>query len=176
MAVILDGTNNKITFPDGSDPTSTDVLIKVTYGENNTRTSISPSYNHWRWSVPFSREKSDSDIRVSGMMVGHNNYCYPYYGTRCSLVAPNGTRYISTTGSNYFHTQYDNGNVPQWTEKMWLASELNNQTGSGWKAEFGWSNDDGNNCRPFEMWNYNSNEDSRAWQKGSTCVIREYKQ
>ena len=43
MAVILDGTNNKITFPDGSDTTSTDVLVKVTYGENNTRTSISPS-------------------------------------------------------------------------------------------------------------------------------------
>ena len=175
MALILDGTNNRIEFPDGSTTEDTDVLVKVTYAENNNRQSASyyNSFNYW-WEVSFSREKSDSAIRVSGLTDGQNNYCYPYYGTGTRLVAPNGTTYYSQGGSHYWHTLWDNNRVPLFTEKLWQASELNSETGT-WKVQFGWERTNGS-CRPFEMINWNSNEDSRARQRGSVAIIREYKQ
>lgn len=177
MALILDGTNNRIEFPDGSTTDDTDVLVKVTYAENNNRQSANfyNNFNYW-WEVSFSREKSDSAIRVSSLIDGQNNYCYPYYGTGTRLVAPNGTTYYSQGGSHYYHTKWDANRVPLFTEKLWQASELNNQTGSGWKVQFGWEHTGGGQCKPFEMINWNSNEDGRAWQRGSNCIIREYKQ
>ena len=176
MAVILDGSNNKIVFPDGSDTAmGSDVLLKVTYAENNTRQSAPSQQEHYWWSVNFTRTSGASDIRVTGLTHGQNNYCYPYYGTRTRLTAPNGTNYNADGGTHFLHTEYDNGNVPIWTEKTWLASGINSQTGT-WTVHFGWARSDGQSCRPFEMINYNSNEDSRAYQRGSSCIIREYQQ
>lgn len=176
MAVILDGTNNKIVFPDGSDTASgSDVLLKVTYAENSSRQSANSCNDCYWWSVGFTRTSGASDIRITGLTHGQNNYCYPYYGTKIRLTAPNGTNYTSDGGTHYLHTQYDNGNVPLWTEKLWPASAINSQTGT-WTVRFGWGHTGSGNCRPFEMINYNSNEDGRAYQRGSSCIIREYQQ
>jgi len=176
MAVILDGSNNKIVFPDGTDTAmGSDVLLKITYAENNTRTSCNTCTECYIWSVPFTRVDAASDIRITGLLHGQNNYCYPYYGTKVRITAPNGTNYSSDGGSHYLHTQYDNGNVPQWTEKTFKASAINSQTGT-WQARFGWGHTGSGSCRPFEMLNYNSNEDARAYQRGSSALIREYKQ
>lgn len=176
MAVVLDGTNNKITFPDGSDTSSSDVLIATTYAENSSRQSANEysSFGYW-WEVSFTRQKTDSDIRVTGLTHMQGNHCYPYFGTAVRLVAPNGTTYLSDGGSHYFHTEYSNGNLANWTEKMWTAGTLNSQDG-GWKIQFGWHRGDGSACKPCQIINYNSNEDGRAYQRGSTAIIREYKQ
>lgn len=176
MAIILDGTNNRIEFPDGSTTESTDVLVNVTYAQNNSRQSAGmyQAFQFW-WEVGFSRLRSDSDIRVSGLTHGYGNYCYPYYGTATRLVAPDGTNYLRDGGSHYYHTRYGSGNVVLFTEKLWQANEINSQTGSGWKVQFGWRQTNGT-CKPFNIINYNNNDESRAWQRGSSCIIREYKQ
>lgn len=176
MALLLDGTNNRIEFADGSTTDERDVLVNITYAQNSTRQNAGMynQFNYW-WEVSFTRQRTDSDIRVSGLIHGQENYCYPYYGTAIRLVAPNGTTYLSDGGSHYLHTKWGNGNVPIWTEKVWLASNINSQD-SGWKVQFGWRHTGSGTCKPCNMINYNNNEDSRARQRGSTCIIREYKQ
>ena len=159
MALVLDGTNNRIEFPDGSTTDETDVLIHSTFHSNNTRQSASfySSYNYW-WEVSFTRQLTNSDIRVTGLIHGQGNHCYPYYGTAVRLVAPNGTTYLSDGGCWYFHTQYGNGSIPMWTEKMWLAAGINSETGT-WKVQFGWRDRTGQ-CKPFNMINWDNNEES----------------
>ena len=176
MALVLDGTNNKITFNDGSGTDESDVLIHTSFNQNTSRQSAGMynTFNYW-WEVNFTRQRTDSDIRVSALIHGQGNYCYPYYGTAVRLVAPNGSVYLSDGGCWYFHTEYSNGSVPFWVEKMWTASELNNQD-SGWKVQYGWRHTGGGTCKPFNIINWNNNEDGRSYQRGSTSIVREYKQ
>ena len=173
MALLLDGTNNRIEFADGSTTDERDVLVNITYAQNSTRQNAGMynQFNYW-WEVSFTRQRTDSDIRVSGLIHGQENYCYPYYGTAIRLVAPNGATYLSDGGSHYLHTKWGNGNVPIWTEKVWLASQINSQD-SGWKVQFGWRHTGSGTCRPFNIINYNNNEDGRAQQQGSHTAVYE---
>jgi hypothetical protein len=171
MAIILGATG--ITFSDGTVQTGVDRIVNVTISENNSRNSLSIA-NQVLWSHTFNRVLTNSDIRVTAHMPGTGPYCYPFYGNYCELVNPSGTTYRSYTGANYIHSNpgYE---VNFYVDYMWRAAELSSTSGS-WTIRYGWeTSGGGGGCRIFNVWNYNISDDSRAYQQGSTSVVKEYK-
>lgn len=171
MAISLTATG--ITFNDASVQTNVDRLINVTVAENSSRNASLPIANQVLWSHTFNRVLSDSDIRVTSHLPGTGIYCYPFYGTYCELVNPSGGTYRSFVGSNYIHS-FPGAEVNFYNDYMWTAGELNTQTGT-WTIRYGWTNSDGGGCRIFNVWNYNVSDDNRAYQQGSSSVVKEYK-
>lgn len=170
MAITLTGTG--IQFPDGSTQAVADVIVNCTVATNEGRANIGTG-DQVLWSHSFTRVLSNSDIRVTSHLPGTGPYCYPFYGNYCELVNPSGGTYRSYIGSNYIHS-YPGYEVNWYNDYMWTAADLNSQTGT-WQVRYGWVNCNGaNNCRPFNVWNYNNSDDNRAYQQGSTSVVREY--
>jgi hypothetical protein len=171
MAITLN--SNNVTFNDGSVQTSGDKLVNVTVSSNSSRNASISISNQILWSHTFERLLSNSDIRVTSQLPGTSQYCYPFYGTYCELVNPSGGTYRSYVGSNYIHSN-PNAEVNFYNDYLWSSSELNNQTGT-WTVRYGWANSDGGGCKIFNTWNYNSSDDGRAFQQGSTSIVKEYK-
>ena len=165
-------TANGIQFNDGTTQEVVDRIVNVTVAVNENRNAGIGINDQVLWSHTFTRVLTNSDIRVTSHLPGTGPYCYPFYGNYCELVNPSGGTYRSYVGSNYIHSNpgYE---VNWYNDYMWLASELNNQTGT-WTIRYGWNNSDGGGCRPFNVWNYNNSDDGRAYQQGSTSVVREY--
>lgn len=171
MAITLN--SNSITFSDGSTQISGDRLVNVTVSSNSTRNANVPVANQVLWQHNFTRILSNSDIRVTSHLPGTGAYCYPYFGTYCELVNPSGGTYRSYVGSNYQHA-WPAAEVNFWNDYMWTSNELSSETGT-WSIRYGWQHTGSGTCRIFNTWNYNSNDDNRAFQQGSTSVVKEYK-
>lgn len=165
--------SGSITFNDGSTQVGGDRLVNVTVASNTSRNASISVSNQILWSHTFTRQLSNSDIRVTAHLPGTGSYCYPFYGTYCELVNPSGGTYKSFVGSNYQHS-YPSAEVNFYNDYMWTSSELSSETGT-WTVRYGWQNSDGGGCKIFNTWNYNSSDDSRALQQGSTSIVKEYK-
>lgn len=132
------------------------------------------SFNAMWNPVSFSKKTSSSTILVQGQCIGMDAYSYPYGATAIRLRHSDGTDYRKYAGSQYTHNG-DGAQTVYWKINVYFTgSDLGNKTGTFnvyW--EYGDRNGGGGN-KPWEtQWNWNSNEDGRAQQQGSTCTILE---
>lgn len=148
------------------------------YAENNVRQGIpaqSGSSNATMWNpISFTKKDANSTIIIHGQCIGMDAYSYPYGATNIRVRHSDGTDYRKYAGSQYTHNA-DGAQTVYWKVNVYFtAAELNNKTGNFniyW--EYGDRNGGGGN-KPWEtQWNWNSNEDNRAQQQGSTCHVLE---
>ena len=179
MAITL--TSNGYIINSGSEVTGQADKVK-TYncGENSTRQGIGRTTNGniempWEAITNFNKKSSTSGIVVEGNMVGMDAYSHPYGGTMIRIRHSDGTFYTKQNGTLYSPSNDGNQTVMWWCTTYFTAAELGNKTGD---FDMLWSHaaqnlgDTGH--EPWEgQWNWNSNEDSRAYQQGSHTAVYE---
>lgn len=183
MTTTLTGTGITV---DGVTQVADSKVIQVNIARNSTRQEIptNPSAGSPRiiWNAhSFTRLLSDSLIRVEAHLKGYDDWSYPFYGTFVELVRPNGTTIKSFIGSTYQHHSWvnggrggDNGQVNWWVKKAFTADAIGTATGSGFVIRYGYQRGNGGGSRPFRLWNFNSNDDGRAYQQVSNSTLYEY--
>lgn len=179
-------TGNDITI-NGVSQIADSKVVQVHVARNSTRNSDIPQnpsagVGAILWNAhSFSRVLSNSLIRVEAHLKGYDDWSYPFFGTFVELVRPNGTTIKSFVGSSYNHHSWvnggrggDNGQVNWWVKKAFTPAEIGIVTGSGFTIRYGYqaSNEGGN--RPFVRWNFNNNDDGRAFQQVSNSTLYEY--
>ena len=158
----------------GTGDSSTRILGSK-YAYNATRTSVAIAYGSaltlWQ-PLTYNKLSSTSELHVQGMLIGHDKYSYPHYGafTRATWSGGNNTMHH---GSHFSIGAYiGTGSVIWFINQIWYPSEVGNVTGNiTFTCEYKSSNSSG--ARPFEIWNPNSSDESRAYQMGSTFVVTE---
>ena len=138
-------------------------------------TSSGSVMDMWQAVPNFNKKTSTSGIVIEGNTVGMDAYSHPYGGTMIRCRHSDGTFYAKQAGSVYFG-QDDGNQVILWHMTAYFTgSELGNKTGD---FDVFWSHaavslsDAGH--EPWEQeWNWNSNEDGRAFQQGSHTAVYE---
>ena len=179
MAITL--TANGYRINNGTEiSTQADKVKTYNCGENSTRQSINTTSgvieNMWECVTNFNKKSSTSVIVVEGNTVGFDAYSYPYGGTMLRFRHSDGTYYRKTIGTLYVPSEEGNHTVMWgWTGCM-TASDLGNKTGD---FDVFWAHSASNiggdtGHQPWnQQWNWNSNEDSRAYQQGSHTAVYE---
>jgi hypothetical protein len=175
MPVSITGTG--IQFPSGTQ-VSAGKIITFHYTEYGVRQSTplqSGSSNYDLWTAnSFTRKRSNSAIRVKGMLPGSDAYSYPYGGTYVSLTSPGGTVYRSFAGSTYQSNYQGEIHILWYVDYIWPAADISSETGT-WTVKYGYGDiSGGGGNKPWEQeWNPNSSDDSRAFQTYSTSMVEE---
>ncbi len=149
-------------------------------GENSTRQQLSTTSGSiempWEAVTNFTKKSSTSSIVIEGNMVGMDAYSHPYGGTMIRFRHSDGTFYEKQNGTLYCPSNDGNETVMWWCTGYFTANELGNKTGD---FDMFWSHAASNvggdtGHKPWETWwNWNSNEDGRAYQQGSHTAIYE---
>ena len=179
MAITL--TANGYRINNGTEITDSSGKVKTfNVGENSTRQSISQTSgtieNMWECVTNFNKKSSTSVIVVEGNTVGFDAYSYPYGGTMLRFRHSDGTYYRKQIGSLYVPSEEGNHTVMWWWTGCMTASDLGNKTGD---FDVFWAHSASNiggdtGHQPWnQQWNWNSNEDSRAYQQGSHTAVYE---
>lgn len=179
MAITL--TANGWQINSGTEVTGPTQKVK-TYknGENSTRQGIgftSGSILHmWETVTNFSKKSTTSSILIEGNTVGMDAYSHPYGGTMFRIRHSDGTYYQKQAGSMYVPGDDGAQTVLWWWTSYFTAAELGNKSGD---FDIIWAHsavnitgDTGHS--PWEgQWNWNSNDDGRAFQQGSHTAVYE---
>lgn len=182
MATTISATGITV---DGVQQVADSKVVQVNIARNSTRngdiTQTGPGGTILWTAHSFSRLLSNSLIRVEAHLKGYDDWSYPYYATFVELVRPDGTTIRSFIGSTYQHHSWtngakggENGQVNWWVKKAFTASAIGSATGSGFVIRYGYDSNSGAGNRPFARWNFNSSDDSRAYQQVSNSTMYEY--
>lgn len=128
----------------------------------------------------FTRTRPDSTIYVNGIIKGHDDWSYPYYGTFVQLRNQDGTQYTSWIGSSYIHHvdtsgsgHQDNYHVTWFVKKAWTPAEIGTNFGGTWQIWYGYAQSSGSGNRPFTIMNPSKSDDNRGYQQFSTSYVTE---
>ena len=162
-----------VYYGDGGD--STKRILGSKYAYNATRTSVNSAYGSalTLWTpLTYNKISSTSELHVQGMLIGHDKYSYPHYGTFTRATWSGGNQTMHH-GSQYSIGAYiGTGSIIWFINQIWYPSELGNTTGNfTFTCEYKSSNS--SSARPFEIWNPNSSDEARGYQMGSTFVVTE---
>ena len=167
-----------IYYGDGSNSNSGRVLGQK-HSFNQSRSSMNGNPNNqdvdlWNM-LTYSKISSTSTMIVQAHITMHHDYSYPYYGTLCKATWNSGAGvYRNRSGCNYSIGKYADGNQVIWKIlTFFTAANLSNQTGNitFYASYTATSGQTGN--RPGLIFNPNSNDDNRGFQKASTCNVYE---
>ena len=159
----------------GTGDSSTRILGSK-YAYNATRTSVAIAYGSaltlWQ-PLTYNKLSSTSELHVQGMLIGHDKYSYPLYGTFTRATWSGGNQTMHHGTQHIIGAYIGTGSVVWSINQIWYPSELGNGvTGNiTFTCEFKSSNS--NAARPFEIWNPNSSDENRGYQMGSTFVVTE---
>ena len=179
MAITL--TANGFRINNGTEVTSkTGSVSTLKTNENSTRQTI-PNHSGagttymWEAHTNFTKKTSTSTIVVEGSCIGMDDYSHPYGGTSITLVHSDGTEYQKYVGTAYTANTGGNHAIIWWVSAFFTGSDLGNKTGDfDVKWGYGAGNNSGGPDKPWETyWNWDVNEDSRAYQQGSHTVVYE---
>ena len=167
-----------IYYGDGSNSNSGRILGQK-HSFNQTRSSMSGNPNNqdvdlWNM-LTYSKISSTSTMIVQAHITMHHDYSYPYYGTLCKATWNSGAGvYRNRSGCNYSIGKYADSNQVIWKIlTFFTAANLSNQTGNitFYASYTATSGQTGN--KPGLIFNPNSNDDNRGFQKASTCNVYE---
>ena len=167
-----------IYYGDGSNSNSGRVLGQK-HSFNQSRSSMNGNPNNqdvdlWNM-LTYSKISSTSTMIVQAQITMHHDYSYPYYGTLCKATWNSGAGvYRNRSGCNYSIGKYADSNQVIWKIlTFFTAANLSNQTGNitFYASYTATSGQTGN--RPGLIFNPNSNDDNRGFQKASTCNVYE---
>ena len=167
-----------IYYGDGSNSNSGRVLGQK-HSFNQSRSSMNGNPNNqdvdlWNM-LTYSKISSTSTMIVQAHITMHHDYSYPYYGTLCKATWNSGAGvYRNRSGCNYSIGKYADSNQVIWKIlTFFTAANLSNQTGNitFYASYTATSGQTGN--RPGLIFNPNSNDDNRGFQKASTCNVYE---
>ena len=167
-----------IYYGDGSN-SNTGRILGQKHSFNQTRSSMNGNPNNqdvdlWNM-LTYSKISSTSTIIVSAHITIHHDYSYPYYGTFCKATWNSGAGvYRNRSGCNYSLGKYADSNQVIWKIlTFFTAANLSNQTGNitFYASYTATSGQTGN--KPGLIFNPNSNDDNRGFQKASTCNVYE---
>lgn len=181
MAITL--TANGYRIDSGSEVTSSATLVSgYECGQNDTRQNIpdhsgSGTTHMWESVANFNKKSSTSMIVIEGQCVGMDEHSHPYGGTTIRVRHSDGTNYEKYCGS-VFIPNTGGSHVVLWHISLaFLGSELGSKTGD---FDIIWGYGAANNSgahKPWEQeWNWNNNEDGRAYQQGSHTAVYEIEQ
>lgn len=137
-------------------------------------TTIWDASSYFLGSTGFTKKSSTSKIIVQGQCIGLDAYSYPYGGTHIRLRHSDGTDYYKHIGSQYTHNG-DGAQTVFWKVNCYFtAANLGNKTGN-FTVHWGYNNGNGGSGdKPWEsVWNFNSSDDGRSRQQGSTTSVIE---
>ena len=162
-----------IDYGTGGDSSTRVIGSKEAVYSTRTSVGLSGGSAYVLWTpMTYNKLSSTSELHVHALIVGDGKNSYPFYGTftRATWSGGNNTMH---TGTSYSIGAYINDGSILWhINQIWPPSELGNVTGNiTFTCEFKSVNS--SSARPFNMWNPNSSDDSRAYQQGSTFVITE---
>tara|TARA_B100000282_G_scaffold22291_1_gene14766 strand:+ start:49 stop:567 length:519 start_codon:yes stop_codon:yes gene_type:complete len=167
-----------IYYGDGSNSNSGRVLGQK-HSFNQSRSSMNGNPNNqdvdlWNM-LTYSKISSTSTMIVQAHITMHHDYSYPYYGTHCKATWNSGAGvYRNRSGCNYSIGKYADSNQVIWKIlTFFTAANLSNQTGNitFYASYTATSGQTGN--KPGLIFNPNSNDDNRGFQKASTCNVYE---
>tara|TARA_B100000242_G_scaffold72042_1_gene45850 strand:+ start:2021 stop:2539 length:519 start_codon:yes stop_codon:yes gene_type:complete len=167
-----------IYYGDGSNSNSGRVLGQK-HSFNQSRSSMNGNPNNqdvdlWNM-LTYSKISSTSTMIVQAHITMHHDYSYPYYGTLCKATWNSGAGvYRNRSGCNYSIGKYADSNQVIWKIlTFFTAANLSNQTGNitFYASYTATSGQTGN--KPGLIFNPNSNDDNRGFQKASTCNVYE---
>jgi len=167
-----------IYYGDGSNSNSGRVLGQK-HSFNQSRSSMNGNPNNqdvdlWNM-LTYSKISSTSTMIVQAHITMHHDYSYPYYGTLCKATWNSGAGvYRNRSGCNYSLGKYADSNQVIWRIlTFFTAANLSNQTGNitFYASYTATSGQTGN--KPGLIFNPNSNDDNRGFQKASTCNVYE---
>ena len=167
-----------IYYGDGSNSNSGRVLGQK-HSFNQSRSSMNGNPNNqdvdlWNM-LTYSKISSTSTMIVQAHITMHHDYSYPYYGTLCKATWNSGAGvYRNRSGCNYSIGKYADSNQVIWKIlTFFTAATLSNQTGNitFYASYTATSGQTGN--KPGLIFNPNSNDDNRGFQKASTCNVYE---
>ncbi len=167
-----------IYYGDGSNSNSGRVLGQK-HSFNQSRSSMNGNPNNqdvdlWNM-LTYSKISSTSTMIVQAHITMHHDYSYPYYGTLCKATWNSGAGvYRNRSGCNYSIGKYADSNQVIWRIlTFFTAANLSNQTGNitFYASYTATSGQTGN--KPGLIFNPNSNDDNRGFQKASTCNVYE---
>ena len=170
-----------IYYGDGSNSNSGRV-IKISYADSSAygRTSISGTGGSGEsnqiilWTaLTHNKLSATSHLRCQMHLTGHSKHSYPYYGTGVRADYSGG-HYTTFHGSNYSIGSYISAGQVLWLiDYTFTPTNLANNTGNiTFKALY--RSNSSSNDKPFNIWNPSSADDSRGFQKQSTCIITEF--
>lgn len=157
------------------DKASSSLTTNFTKYDVRTSTALTASAKVTLWnSNTFTKKLTSSRILVQGLALGLDAWSYPYGGTWIRLRHSDGTDYTKYVGSQYTHNG-DGAQTVIWkVNVLCSAADLGNKSGSfsvHWEY---WGINNGSGDRPWEsVWNWNSSDDARARQQGSTTTVME---
>ena len=179
MAITL--TSNGYIINSGSEVTSKAAKLN-TYksGENGSRQNI-PNHSGsgttimWEALTNFTKKTSTSTIVIEGSCIGMDDYSHPYGGTSITLTHSDGTVYEKYVGTAYTSNSGGNHAIIWWMCAYFTGSDLGNKTGDfDVKWGYGRYDNGGGPDKPWETyWNWDSNDDSRAYPQGSHTAVYE---
>ena len=167
-----------IYYGDGSNSNSGRILGQK-HSFNQSRSSMNGNPNNqdvdlWNM-LTYSKISSTSTMIVQAHITMHHDYSYPYYGTLCKATWNSGAGvYRNRSGCNYSIGKYADSNQVIWRIlTFFTAANLSNQTGNitFYASYTATSGQTGN--KPGLIFNPNSNDDNRGFQKASTCNVYE---
>ncbi len=167
-----------IYYGDGSNSNSGRILGQK-HSFNQSRSSMNGNPNNqdvdlWNM-LTYSKISSTSTMIVQAHITMHHDYSYPYYGTLCKATWNSGAGvYRNRSGCNYSIGKYADSNQVIWKIlTFFTAANLSNQTGNitFYASYTATSGQTGN--KPGLIFNPNSNDDNRGFQKASTCNVYE---
>ena len=158
----------------GAGDSSTRVIgSKEARASSRSSVSLAGSSPVTLWTpMTYTKQSSTSELHVHAFIIGNGKNSYPYYGTYIRAEWSGGA-YDMSVGSHYSIGAYvGSGSVIWHVNQIWTPSNLSNQTGNiTFKCRFKASNN--SNSRPFNTWNPNTSDESRAHQQGSVFVCQE---
>jgi len=127
----------------------------------------------WHHAVTINKKYKDTHLHFQVTLLGHGKHSYPFYGTSGCVTLPAGQTHLRYDCSHYLIGSYQAAGYIQWEiDLIMTPAECQYQTGSFF-IDAGWSTANASTNRPFTMWNPNSSDDPRGFQKSSTAHVTE---
>ena len=160
---------------------SGDKLVKIHYHKYSTRHSLSNSTNGTIWRTgTFTTTTDNATFIIKGQIWGRahdSDHC----GVFCQLLDSSNNNVVSGAdnddGARYQGIGYAGVNAGgAWAKFLLAWHQIYTGIDAGtYKIRIGYSPRNGSQERPFEFWNINATDDSRAHQHDSHCEIWELK-